>query len=111
MLTRFRTLAAGALVLLSLAGCASLTEPYFPAPAKRPVLAPAKPAPPAPAVRTERKPPPVASTANGTPAASKLIRLPPADIPPDQLQGRLTTSQSLSDTASTHSDLMDRMRA
>ena len=49
MLTRFRTLAAGALVLLSLAGCASLTEPYFPAPAKRPVLAPAKPAPPAPA--------------------------------------------------------------
>ena len=111
MLTRFRTLAAGALVLLCLAGCASRTEPCFPAPAKRPVLAPAKPAPPAPAVRTERKPPPVASTANGTPAASKLIRLPPADIPPDQLQSRLTTSQALSDATSTHSDLMDRMRA
>ena len=114
MLTRFPTLAAGALVLLSLAGCASLTEPYFPAPAKRPVLAPAKPAPPAPAVRTERKPPPVASTANGAPAASKLIRLPPADIPPEQLQGRLTTAQGLIDGVSSNSsypDLMDRMRS
>jgi membrane-bound lytic murein transglycosylase D len=107
MLPRIHTLAGGVLVLLSLTGCASLTEPYLPSPAKRPVLAPAKPAPPAPANRSERKPPTVASTANGTPAPSKLIRLPSADIPADQLRSASRTLLP----GSAQTDLMERIRS
>ncbi|MBM4239988.1 MAG: hypothetical protein FJ154_10715, partial [Gammaproteobacteria bacterium] len=96
----------GIVALLFLGGCASLTEPYFPTPPPRPVLAPAKPAPPAPAVRAERKPPapPAGSTADAdvaAPAPSKLIRLPPADIPAEQLSW---TSEA------PRTDLMDRIR-
>jgi membrane-bound lytic murein transglycosylase D len=102
----------GALVaLLVLSGCASLAEPWLPASPPRPVLTPAKPAPPAPAVRSERRPPTSAATAGTTePAPSKLIRLPSADIPADQLswkdaEGRITG------TGASYPDLMDRIRA
>ena len=99
------------LAVLVLAGCASLTEPWLPTPPPRPVLQPAKPAPPAPAVRTERRPPASPSTANATdPAPSKLIRLPAADIPADQLSWGTTNGKS-GGSAATYPDLMDRIRA
>ncbi len=102
----------GLVALLFLGGCATLTEPYFPTPPPRPVLAPAKPALPAPAVRTERKPPapPPGSVADAdmaAPAPSKLIRLPPANIPADQLSWPESAPVGTNPPAA---DLMDRIR-
>ena len=103
MLSRICTLAVVATTLLVGSGCASLLDP-LPMPPPRPVLAPVKPAPPAPASRPERKP---AVTASAAPAPSKLIRLPAADIPPQQL-----ASLAMSETAGgQYGDLMDRIRA
>jgi len=105
MSTRIVRRAGAALASLLLAGCASLSEPYLPSPPPRPLLLPAKPAPPAPAVRAERKPP--GRTANTTePAPSTLIRLPESTIPPEQLVADEATAG-----AGLHLDLMDRLRS
>jgi membrane-bound lytic murein transglycosylase D len=110
MPSKLSRMAGAGLAVLMLAGCASLTEPYLPTPPPRPVLTPAKPAPPAPAVRTERRPP-AASTqsARVEPAPSKLIRLPPADIPADQLSWGPSNGRDPA-AAAAYPDLMNRIR-
>jgi membrane-bound lytic murein transglycosylase D len=101
MLSRILPPVVMAAALLAISGCASLLDP-LPTPVPRPVLSPAKPAPPAPAARTERRPPASAETAQPGPAPSKLIRLPAADIPPEQLRA--------TGAGNAYGDLMDRIR-
>ena len=86
-------LAGLALLAVLTTGCAALTEPYMPPPIKRPVLKPARPAPPAPTATTGRDAPPAAAYAlpEPAPAASTTLQLLP------EMPG--------------HADLMERIRA
>jgi len=86
-------LAGLALAAVLTTGCAALTEPYMPPPIKRPVLKPARPAPPAPTATTGRDAPPAAAYAlpEPAPAASTTLQLLP------EMPG--------------YADLMDRIRA
>ena len=85
-------LAGLALAAVLTTGCAALTEPYIPPPIKRPVLKPARPAPPAPTATTGRDAPPAAAYAlpEPAPAASTTLQLLP------EMPG--------------YADLMDRIR-